>query len=284
MVHMKKKSSNFSQRIKWSWAQTHESPKSSALQTIQRVSQNYKRLSEKYLLPIVFVTFFCGLGAKQIIDGHFAWALFISIIGIGLLVIIFIYDFLLNFRQNVPLNSSTMNLRNTKLMPSTQRLLENSGANFDFAAGSACEFIRHPYIGKRIIDNGWNPKDFLIEFESTSVDLPDFCFSGTNPEGNNSSKYVLLTASQPMSDDSEKLRVKIAKTSWYDVIKTRDRLSSDEKLRHQKINETITDIGVTKNLLPSSFCLHFVCLLARIIHDPLCLVDFPSPFSAEANC
>jgi hypothetical protein len=54
-------------------------------------------------------------------------------------------------------------------------------------------------------------------------------------------------------------------------------------VRTVEVNGEQPGIQLEVKAYPREEALKFRILLARIIHDPLRLVDFPPPFSAEAN-
>ncbi len=176
----------------------------------------------------------------------------------ALRVIACLFDFLFYYIESHPIDFAAT-VASSAPLESTKRFVEAHHID-RLAIGSAIEVFCHPYLDKRLEDNGWDPSSIRIidtkaRLSGITVDatLPVLTPSASGSENN--PKYTLAKYETPFTDASESLSLFVARTDWHTVQNARALLSADETLRHKKVDFTLQN-----NQTPSSLCLHFVCL------------------------
>ncbi|MBG1231744.1 hypothetical protein [Aestuariivirga litoralis] len=182
---------------------------------------------------------------------------YISLVPFGLFclrAIALLYDFTRYFRESRPVGRSDATVVKS-VFESTKRYCEKYGI-LNSGSGSAIEIFAHPFLDRDLSDNGWNTGDVVIELEKEFFTSQGIVEKNKVVPGANNDKYFLRSFRHLFADDSEKLRLTLGRTDWVNLVNVKDKLMADEPLRHKIVKSDFK----TKNAVPSSFCLHFVCL------------------------
>jgi hypothetical protein len=174
-------------------------------------------------------------------------------------IMLFAADVLFYFNESKPIDFAKT-FPDLPVLESTKRFLERKNLE-QYAVGSAVEVFSHPYLDKRLSDNGWDPKS--VRIVDRRAPLKDLRIPSSIAEhrarlditGDNGIKYTLQGFNHPFTDSSKSLNLYIAETDWRSVLSARALLMRHEEFRHESLDITLQD-----NRIPSSLCLHFVCL------------------------
>lgn len=129
-------------------------------------------------------------------------------------------------------------------------------ASDSFSIGGAIEVLKHPFLDKRISNNGWHSQSVSIKRSRRIFDVPDRLRSKTTFEGDNNQKYSLIRSSRPTTDDFGRLSLEVAPTTFFDIERARRITDHDQKLRHE-----LSDLAPENHQIPNSLCLHAIVLL-----------------------
>jgi hypothetical protein len=164
-----------------------------------------------------------------------------------------VFDFFQYFYESRPVSRSDV-IVVQKSLDSTTRFIAKAGVDKP-TFGHAVEIFAHPFLDRRLSDNGWDPLDLTINDDKRFYDSSAFVEQNKPVAGENGRKYFVRSYSNPFADDSKKLTLNLGQTDWVNLINIRDKLEEDEELRHR-----LMKVNFERNDVPSSLCLHFVCL------------------------
>jgi hypothetical protein len=153
------------------------------------------------------------------------------------------------------------------IVPSLQKRFPNLKTNSSTAkyailhslpnatVGCAIEMFAHPYLDRRLEDNGWATGDIEIIDSKLNFHITMELNYVPQKMSNDSIKYCLSKYEFPFSDASEKLQLEVSRTKWNVLRNVVPSIVANETLRHKLIS-----IFPSDHKVPHSFCLHVVCL------------------------
>ena len=180
----------------------------------------------------------------------------------GLFLAIWLANFIAYVSQSVKLfrESSPIDHTAALLSDSISESCKNFLARLDSdprAVGSAVELLYHPFLDKRLDDNGWATDQVDVALDPGFVTAPAWALGSLAIGGDDGKKFMLSGFDAPFADAVREggLKLYVKETRWSAVLRTRDVLSESEELRHAHMK-----LDPTGNSLPSALCLHVVCL------------------------
>lgn len=168
-------------------------------------------------------------------------------------LVAFLYDFA-GFMLESAIVADITRFGELPIQPSTREYIEYHKLNKP-AAGGVVELIADIFLDRNLTDNGWQTRDVAIILDKERISALSFAKELVEYSGENNVKYTLRRFSSPLADNSAKLEINVIKTDWQHVLSSRRALQSDIAMRHK-----LLDPSFSNNTLPSSLCLHVVCL------------------------
>jgi hypothetical protein len=159
------------------------------------------------------------------------------------------------FRESIPIDH-TATLLSDCVSESSKKFLARLDSD-PRVVGSAVELLYHPFLDKRLADNGWATDQVDVILDPGFVTAPAYALESVNIGGDDGKKFMLSGFDAPFADAVRErgLRLYVKETRWSSVLRTRDALRENEDLRHAHMK-----LDPTGNLIPSALCLHVVCL------------------------
>lgn len=180
----------------------------------------------------------------------------ISELALALVVLLsasFLIDFIRYFIE-ARLVSTIDLVRSNYIAPSTRAFM-NIHKMSNPALHTVVEIFAHPYLDKSIEDNGWRPDQVRIIDTKIDFSVPDELQSEEFISGDDNDKYSLSEFEFPFSDSGTNLVLSVKRTKWSTLQRALKKTINSDELRHIYLSP-----DPAKSKIPSSLCLHFVCL------------------------
>lgn len=139
---------------------------------------------------------------------------------------------------------------------STMKFAATKSRN-QFLLGGVIEVISHPFLDKRISNNGWHPDSVTIRNSRRPFEISDELKSDHVASGDNHKKYSLIRSSRPTTDDYGALNLEVATTSYQKIEGARKLTDNNVAMRH-----LFSDVAPENHKIPNSLCLHAIIMLS----------------------